>query len=308
MTRTPEWSSRAGRDALLASALVVCGGVLFTTLDAVEHLTAAVLRFERVQLDDLMLTSSLAVAAATWFALRRWRESVRQLRALQQSEGEKARYVSKLEELSAALLDAEERERERLSHVLHDEVGQTLYACRLQLERAGERAVDAESRAMLEEARLLASAAMEQTRELTTELSPPILSDLGLREAVEWLLGRMHARYGLRARCLPGGDWERIPQRFHSPVFHSVRELLVNAGKHAGAGMVEVSVASHGPAEVCVRVADDGRGFDPGRAGCKGFGLFSIERRMACMGAELRIESAHGRGTSAALWIHGTGA
>jgi signal transduction histidine kinase len=302
----PGIRSHAGRDALIAALLVVSGGVLFTALDAGEHVTAATLRFERVQLDELLLTSFLAVAAATWFALRRWRESARQLWALRQSEADKARYVERLEQLSGELLDAEERERERLSHVLHDEVGQTLYACRLQLDRLGARIAEPDAQRMLHDAHALASDAMEQTRELTTELSPPVLHDLGLREAIEWLLGRMHARYGLSARCLAGGDWERIPRRFHAPVYHSVRELLVNAGKHAQASAVEVSAAARGEREVCVRVADDGRGFDPSAPSKKGFGLFSIERRMACMGAELRIESSPEAGTAATLRIGAT--
>jgi signal transduction histidine kinase len=307
-TSTAKATTRAGRDALIAGALVACGGLLFTTLDAVEHLTAAVLRFERVQLDDLMLTSFLAVAVATWFAFRRWRESAHQLHALQVSEADKARYVRRLEELSAELLDAEERERARLAHVLHDEVGQTLYACRLQLERLKTRVQDAPAQEMLEQAHALASDAMEQTRELTSDLSPPILHDLGLREAIEWLLSRVHTRYGLRARCIDGDDWDCIPQRFHAPVYHSVRELLVNAAKHARASVVDVSAAARGDRDVCVRVADDGQGFDPSVPSAKGFGLFSIERRMACMGAELRIESSPRSGTAATLWISGASA
>ena len=294
---------RALRDALFAALLVACGGLLFTSQDAVERLTPTVLRWERVQFDDLLLTSFLAVAVATWFAWRRWRDSALQLRALQRSEAEKARYVQRLEELSAQLLDTEERERERLSHVLHDEVGQTLYACRLQLDRLAPRIAEREAQALLSEAQALTSAAMEQTRDLTTELSPPILHDLGLCEAIDWLLSRLTTRYGVRAHCVPGADWQRIPRRWHAPVFHSVKELLVNVGKHAGASSVEVTAAAHGEHDVCVRVVDDGHGFDTSVQNAKGFGLFSIERRMACMGAELRIESSPAAGTAATLRI-----
>jgi signal transduction histidine kinase len=237
-----------------------------------------------------------------WFALRRLQDSTRQLRALQRSEAEKARYVDRLEELSAQLLQTEQRERARLAEVLHDSVGQTLYACRLQLDRVGGRIADAETQRLLGEARELASAAMAHTRDLTTDLSPPILHDLGLTEAVEWLLQRLNERFEMGARLLPGEGWERIPQRWHAPVFLSVQELLVNAGKHAAATRVEVSAQAGRDGQVRVRVLDDGRGF-AGGASTAGFGLLSIERRMVGMGAELQIESSPRVGTAATLLL-----
>jgi signal transduction histidine kinase len=292
---------RATRDALLAGAVVLLGGCLFLRLDAVESVTSLLLRWEGFQLDDLLLTSGLAVAASTWFALRRLQDAGRQLRALQVSESEKARYVERLEELSTQLLESEQRERTRLAEALHDSVSQTLYACRLQLDRASALAADAETKRAIDEARELTSDAMAHTRELTADLSPPILHDLGLPDALEWLLPQLNARFAIQARLIPGKDWERIPQRLHAPVFHSVKELVINAGKHAAAAQVEVSASADSEDLVRVRVADDGRGFAREDANARGFGLFGIERRRACIGAALHIESRPDAGTTAEL-------
>ena len=140
--------------------------MLFAHFDVVELLLPTLWRFEQVQLDDLLLGAGLAVAASGWFAWRRYRESERQLAALRASEHEKARYVERLGELSAALLATEERERERFAELLHDEVGQTLYACQLKLDALSP-ALDVESvRRRIDEARALASEALDQTRAL----------------------------------------------------------------------------------------------------------------------------------------------
>ena len=276
---------RALREAIAAASLVVLSGVVFVGLDMSERLAFVLKRWEALQLDDLVLTSFVAVAALTWFAWRRWRDVARELHARQASEAEKKRsYMLRLEELSAELLETEERERARISELLHDDVGQTLYACMLQLERVEQRVTERELRDLLGDAQKLAAAALANTRELTVDLSPPVLHDLGLAEAIEWLVRRNRERLGLCARFEPSADWQRIPKAWHAAVFHSVSELLANAAKHAKASRVGVCAADGGDGVVCVRVRDDGRGFQPNPL-TRGFGLFNVERRMAFLGA-----------------------
>jgi hypothetical protein len=72
---------RAVRDAAWACAVVLCGGLLCVQLDTAERLAAPVLRWEFLQLDDLLLTSCLAICASTWFAVRRWQDARRALQA-----------------------------------------------------------------------------------------------------------------------------------------------------------------------------------------------------------------------------------
>jgi len=295
-------SSRATRDAWFAGIVVLCGGLLCVGTDRAEHITATMLRWEWLQLDDLLLTSFIAISALTWFATRRWNDAHRALALQLASEREKAKYVAKLEELSAQLLQTEQAERARIGELLHDDVGQTLYACRLQLERALCRAHDPTLRALVTEAHTLAGDAMSSTRELTTRISPPVLHDLGLAEAVEWLLARTEERFGVQTRFESAGLWNAIPNSWHEPVFHSVSELITNAIKHAQATCIGVS-AQERDGGIELRVQDDGRGFAPVRGETRGFGLFSIEQRMSRIGAQLRIESANQRGTCAVLQL-----
>lgn len=300
MSKTRE-QNRAGLDLVIAVGVVLGGGALFVTLDAIEWLSPAALRWEWIELDDVLLTLCLGVAVAGWFAFRRWRDSMHQLDELRRAGAERAYYLERLEELSSQLLAAEQRERDRLAEVLHDEIGQTLYACRLKLELLASAGDRDSARDLLAQASELASAAMTQARDLSVQLSPPALHDLGIAEAVETLLARLQQRFGMRMRFDPGPAWEHIPQRWYGAVFHSVSELVLNAAKHAGASCVALSAKlSDDGGDVRVIVADDGAGFDT-RARGSGFGLFSIERRMACMNGSLEIESAPARGTTAML-------
>jgi signal transduction histidine kinase len=293
----------AARDAVVAAIIVVLGGVLCVYLDTAERISASVLRWESIELDDLLLTSCLAICASTWFAVRRWREARRSLLVERQSELEKAAYVVRLEELSAQLLWAEQAERTRIAELLHDEVGQTLYACRLQLERAQQRTADSELGSLLAEAHTLAGDAMANTRDLSTHLSPPVLHDLGLADAVEWLLQRTEQRFGVKTSFEASAAWQAVHERLHDPVFQSVRELVSNAVKHAQASTLSVSAALCDDGQVQIRVQDDGHGFahEPGQQ--RGFGLFSIERRLSCLGARLDIQSSREHGTLAALQL-----
>jgi signal transduction histidine kinase len=291
---------RAARDGLLAVLVVTLGALCFMQYDTAERIANALRPWEHFELDDLILGSGLAVIAAGWFALRRWRDAMRELDAREASELDKARYVQRLELLSTQLLETEHGERARIAGLLHDEIGQPLYACRLQLESLRGHCAEPELSRQLDAALELASAAMERARDLTVDLCPPILNDLGLCEALEWLVERSRDRWQLSAKVVPG-VWEKVPSAWREPVFQSVNELLANAAKHARATEVEISAAASGDGRLQVCVRDNGCGFERGVHNRQGFGLFSIERRMAYLGGRLSVESASGAGTSAVL-------
>jgi signal transduction histidine kinase len=293
------YAARATRDLWIAVVVVAVGGLWFVSTNRVERLLPTLLRWEKAQLDDLLLTLGLAVAAAGWFAVRRWRDCTRQVRELQQGATQRAASLARLQELSTQLLEAEERERHRLAELLHDDVGQTLYACQLELHLLAHHVQDSESAALLQHATQLSEAALAHARELSRQLSPPELHDLGLQDAILALLPRLEQRYALRMQLVPGEGWRHIPPRCYGPVFHSLQELLLNVAKHARASEVSMS-AQHDQGRVSVQIRDDGRGFDPD-ATTRNFGLFSVERRMACLDGKLEVDSQPGRGTTATL-------
>jgi signal transduction histidine kinase len=297
------YKDRSLSDFAIAFLVVLGGGLLFVSADVVELLTPTLLRWEAAELDDLLLTACLAIVATTWFAIRRWLDSATQLAELRRSAQERAAYLERLEELSTQLLDAEARERDRIADVLHDEVGQTLYACQLKLEVLAAALDDPDALALLDQATALTAAAMTHARDLSMELSPPALHDLGIADAIETLLSRLEQRYALPMRFAPNAAWEHIPREFVGPVFHSVKELVVNAAKHASASTVSLSAELADGHRVRVIVRDDGTGFEVRPSKPRGFGLFSIERRMACMHGRLEIDSIPGKGTTAILHL-----
>jgi signal transduction histidine kinase len=116
------------------------------------------------------------------------------------------------------------------------------------------------------------------------------------------LLARTQERFDIQTHFVAEGPWDAIADSCREPVFHSVSELIANSVKHARASAVQVSCrAEHGG--IVVAVQDDGRGFAPAPTQTRGFGLFSIEQRMARIGARLSIESSLERGTRAALQL-----
>ena len=82
---TERWRARAAVDLAVALCVVACGGFFFVTTDSVERMLPMLLRWEKAQLDDLLLTLGLAVAAVGWFAIRRWRDSIAQVAELRRS-------------------------------------------------------------------------------------------------------------------------------------------------------------------------------------------------------------------------------
>ena len=270
----------------------------------VERLLPTLLRFEHVQLDELLLSAGLAVTASSWFAWRRWRESAASAGG---AARERAREGALRGAARGALGRAAARPRSasatRLAELLHDEVGQTLYACQLKLDALAP-ALDSphSPRASIDEARALADAALDQTRALTSELSPPVLHDLGLlsRDRVAAAAARAALRTD-RARARHEPAFAAVPPGLHVPVFRSVSELLVNACKHAGASEITLSAERDASGEIRIAVADNGRGFDPEPSRDPGFGLLSVERRMACLHGALELQSSPGHGTTATL-------
>ena len=180
-----------------------------------------------------------------------------------------------------------------------------LTVAKLKLQMLGQHLASAEAAEFHGETVSLISQASEQVRTLTFELSPPVLYQVGLGAALEWLSERFEQRYGVPTRCEVGGDWRDIAETTRVFLFQSARELLVNVGKHAKARTANVRLSVEGGGAI-VSVEDDGVGFDIRDAETPGptahsFGLFSIRERMRHIGGSVEITSAPGKGTTVAL-------
>jgi signal transduction histidine kinase len=151
--------------------------------------------------------------------------------------------------------------------------------------------------------------ALQDTRQLMFDLSPPFLDELGLSAAIgEWLESQIGPRYKIETALLDELDDQlehSIEESARSILFRNVRELLINVVKHAQAKHVLVHLKNSSD-RMKIIVEDDGIGFDPEAAIQSGplnsgFGLFSIQERMADLGGALEIASEPGKGCKATL-------
>jgi signal transduction histidine kinase len=211
-----------------------------------------------------------------------------------------------LQDLSARLLDIQEEERRRLSRGLHDEIGQTLTALRIEISNALGKAASPEVRERLERARALAERCVQTIRDIALVLRPALLDDLGLAPALQWQVEDFGRRSGIAADFRDCGVEEDLPDLLKTCVFRVVQEALNNCEKHSGAGQVHV-VLRQSLGVISLEVRDDGSGFVTGEPGSpahrEGLGLLGMRERAARLGGTLKVDSSPGRGTRIVLEI-----
>jgi len=215
----------------------------------------------------------------------------------------------RLRELSRELIRAQEAERQRIARELHDGAAQDLSGLRLALDAlAGrlESGRSADPRALAATVRELGAGlgqSIASLRDLSYDLLPPALAQLGLAETVNRLCQDYAARHGLVVECYADG-LEAGSRNFETDinVFRVVQEALANACRHAAATCVTVRLVASYP-NLIVRVRDNGRGFVPETRlpealAAKHMGLWSMGERVRLLGGTLRIRSKPGQGTS----------
>jgi len=210
-----------------------------------------------------------------------------------------SRYQDRLHSLVADLLLTEERERRRLAADLHDGLSQTIALARMKLS-ALRVTVDAGLSKSLDEIEQLIEHANSSARTIGFELSPAVLHDLGLQPALQWLAENIQARYGIEVVLQDDGQPKPADEETRVILFRSIRELLINAAKHAGTRRVHLRLVNDGD-HLDAAVEDDGVGMEAETATTRGSGLFSIQERLSHVGGSMRIESAPGRGTKVRL-------
>ena len=201
---------------------------------------------------------------------------------------------ARLEELAASrarIVTAGDVERRRLERNLHDGAQQRLVALSLSL-RVAQAKLDtdpAAARAALTSAGDELALALAELRELARGLHPAVLTDRGLRAAVEMLAGR--APIPVELAGMPG---ERLPEPVEAAAYYLIAEALTNVAKYAEASAVRVRVAVR-DGRVLVEVSDDGVG---GADAATGSGLRGLADRVEALGGSLAVESPAGAGTS----------
>jgi signal transduction histidine kinase len=198
--------------------------------------------------------------------------------------------------------NAKETERRHLARELHDELGQSLTALKLRLQMASRAAGDrAADEVVLRDAIDMVDRLIGRTRQLSVDLSPPLLDDVGLAPAIRAHLERTATPQELRIDLETAGLDDRLPAEVETAAFRVVQESLTNAMRHSEARRVEISVRREA-GQLRLIVHDDGRGFDVAearRAAGRGehFGVVGMTERVKGLGGTLEVRSSPGHGT-----------
>jgi PAS domain S-box-containing protein len=222
-----------------------------------------------------------------------------------QAEKEIRTYQEQLRSVASELSLTEERERRRLATDLHDHVGQILALAQIKLGAIRQSASSTQLLEPMDEVRRLIEQTIQYTRSLTFELSPPILYDLGFDAAVEWLAELIQEQHGLTVKVQADRSAKPMHDEMRVILFQTVRELLVNVVKHAGAKNIRVFIGREA-GTLQVKIEDDGLGMgisDDAAHGPSGFGFFSIKERLKYLGGHLEVVSEPGWGTRVTLQV-----
>lgn len=240
-------------------------------------------------------------------------ERTAELREAHRSLLEKSRHLEEragqLRLLSSQLIQAEQRERQRVAHILHEHFQQLLAGAKfdlslLQSQLCGRDTCKAPP--VLERVQQILNQSIAESRSLSVELSPPILHAAGLADALHWLGDWMREKHGLEVEVQADEAADPAAEDIRVLLFHAVRELLYNVVKHARTRRASVKMASGPGGKIQVVVSDDGIGFAADRlrvngTSRSGFGIFSLSERLGLLGGQLRIDSRPGAGTRMTL-------
>jgi PAS domain S-box-containing protein len=211
-----------------------------------------------------------------------------------------------LRQMSAQLLEAEERERKRVARELHDGLGQTLSAMKLRIEStigelgAREKAGSADA---LENLVPMAQRAVEEVRRISKNLWPSILDDLGLLPTISWFcreFGAMHP--GVRIEKEMAVEEDKVPAPLKVVIYRVLQEAMNNAARHSRADELSVSLKEE-DGHLHLAIRDNGVGFDPEKPPAqegtdRGLGLASMKERTELSGGRFAVDSRPGAGTT----------
>lgn len=223
------------------------------------------------------------------------------------AEKKRNEYSRKLQVLSRRLVATQETERRHLARELHDEIGQGLTVAQLNLQALLQLPDTDALKPRLEKSLEVVERVLEQVHDISLNLRPSILDDLGLEPALRWLTDRQAALVGLQAAFHADPLEQRLDSVIETECFRVAQGALTNVLRHAQAKTVSVELRKES-GQLHLRVRDDGIGFDVAALREKAvhgasLGLLSMEERAALAGGGLEFTSVPQRGTEVHAWF-----
>ena len=223
---------------------------------------------------------------------------------------ERKRAAKELEEanhqlrfLSRRLFEVQEEERRHLARELHDEIGQALTAAKINLQSVTGNGGSANF-ARLQETTAILDRLLGQVRQISLDLRPSMLDDLGLVPALRSLLDQQGRRASVAVRFSAENMPEKLDPEIQTTCFRIAQEAITNAVRHADATQIDVDLrCENGKLRLLIR--DNGIGFDVEsvRAQTAGLGLVGMEERAALVGGQAKITSSPSKGTTIEVFL-----
>jgi signal transduction histidine kinase/DNA-binding response OmpR family regulator len=222
--------------------------------------------------------------------------ALRSRAAREQAETALREHHERLQTLSKRLVEVQEMERRAIARALHDEVGQILTGLNLSLEMMA-RLPPHEMGERMEQVQALVNELIASIRDMSMQLRPPMLDDMGLLSALIWYFDRYTDQTNIRVVFKHNGIEQRFPTEIETTAYRVIQEALTNVACHARAETVEVRVWARNGL-LGLQVIDQGRGFDPDavlNAPLSG-GLSAIRERVRLLNGDMYIDAAPGNG------------
>jgi signal transduction histidine kinase len=207
------------------------------------------------------------------------------------------------------VIDAQEKERRRISRELHDELGQALTAIKYNLEMIERDLPEnrSEGKERLKEAEILSAQILGQLRQLSQDLRPPMLDDLGLLPTLRWYIENYGKRWKIKTHYEATGFRRKLNPELETTLYRVIQEALNNVAKHARADEVHIHLSCTDLA-IMVTITDNGIGFDPQEVfgsdrQKRGFGIMGMQERVSFFGGRIDIRSQAGAGAQMTIEI-----
>jgi glucose-6-phosphate-specific signal transduction histidine kinase len=297
------------RDLLIVAVVAIATFWIASAFELSEHLTALTKPFEAYQFDELPTTLVVMLVALAWFSWRRARQAIEQVNLRLTAQQQLAEALSENRRLSQRYLKVQEEERRLLARELHDELGQSLNA--IKVDAVNIRDAAGNSREVTRSAQAIidvSSKVYDVVRTLLRQLRPVALDELGLSSAVQYSVEEWKRRHrGVECVLSIDDNLDGFSEEVNISVYRFVQECLTNIARHANASRVTINlhrrVTSDGSTELDITVVDDGRGVGAGGP-ASGLGLVGLRERIEALGGEFDIETPGEGGFNKTRSVH----
>ena len=231
---------------------------------------------------------------------------IRDVTERKQTERRLYDYQESLKKMTTELSLIEEKQRKEFAADIHDHLSQLLVISQMKMNDLKNQ-LQKENKQQLETISKHIAEALDNSRQITYDLSPPVLYELGLVETMYWLIDKLNDEQDINADFITNIETVELPESKLILIYRVIQELVSNALKHAEAEMIEIVFkAKHDLLEIYVE--DDGKGFRVnGSENTKfkkgGFGLFAVKERVSNMGGDFSVNSKTGVGTSVKITV-----